>query len=164
MHVRTYGMAGPSPSIEYNADIQKEKGNEPMSIVILGVDLGKNSQHSWRRCGRCSGRSSNNAPADAHRPCYEASGLCGRNVSMLRRASSGVPVCDARSSNPVNFTGIFDHISRRRRTMTAMPRGSPRPPHDDNALRRTLEPGTVRHPDAASSAFAPRVRSFRKEK
>jgi transposase len=31
-----------SPSIEYNADVQSER-NEPMSITILGVDLGKNS-------------------------------------------------------------------------------------------------------------------------
>src|SRR6188472_2383110 len=38
----TYGMARPFSGIEYDAGVKKER-NEPMSIAIVGIDLGKNS-------------------------------------------------------------------------------------------------------------------------
>jgi transposase len=37
-----YGMARPFSGIEYDAGVKKER-NEPMSIAIVGIDLGKNS-------------------------------------------------------------------------------------------------------------------------
>jgi hypothetical protein len=36
-------MAGPFPSIGYDAGVRRGERNGPISIVILGVDFGKNS-------------------------------------------------------------------------------------------------------------------------
>lgn len=81
-----------------------------MSIAILGVDLGKNF---------CSVVGVDAAGAvvvlrtirrQTLIDYVEASGVCGRNGSMLRRASSGTPVYGARPPDPVDVARIRSPI------------------------------------------------------